>query len=227
MLGRGELWISGVVVLFLARGAAGASPSQPAAAWTTEARLHARFDPDEMSKRREAQADKAHRMGVQGLVSPAQEMAATGSGADAISGKETPYLFLPNELFDALLASGYPGQGRPALVRRGEIEARAAALGLGGDMWTRLQRAAGTYISLRNAPPAKSVTPLLQDAAEGSEERTICRTRFRALGAARREFGAEVFDRLLYEGVAPLLSMSYVVRPGLEESMRLAEEGCP
>jgi hypothetical protein len=55
-----------------------------------------------------------------------------------VNGSTNPELFLPHELFDHLIHTCFPADGRGQTVSRRMVERRAAALGLGSDLWQRL-----------------------------------------------------------------------------------------
>jgi hypothetical protein len=185
------------------------SDRKPAWKWTTEERLTKRFDPEAMAARARGQAAEREAANarrpnladdplykVDGLGGPPMEV---------IEGRKTPELFLPWELFSDLLDRGLAADGSVRSGVRERIEARAAALGFGQDLWTRLEKAAAHFNELRREAHLRSLTERTgppAKATEGfkmnSEGLRLCRTRAQALAAAKAEFGEEAFLRLLF-----------------------------
>lgn len=111
------------------------------------------------------------------------------------------------------------------------IERRAVALGFGRDLWKRLEKAAAPYLELQRADErrarAKLSPPRPRVGLEMDSDAILyCRARARAFAAAKSEFGAESFLRLLYIGVTPGLAISYVVKDGLADQLRFIDGGC-
>lgn len=135
----------------VARGAEdglGENPRKPAWKWSVEERLAARFDPVAL----EARAAR-HRAESEELKKGEPELLAHAGpprgDLDSIDGAETPELFLPWELFSHLLELGFAPEEEDLSASRGSIEERAAALGLGHDLWQRLENAAFPLLQLR------------------------------------------------------------------------------
>jgi len=197
--------------------------------WSLEDRLAARFDPEAMKFRATKHAaeqkaifDKfpAIRTGGLGTMSP---------GTDTIEGTKSPQLFLPTELFSILLNDGFPPNGIRQDESRRNIEERATALGFGHDFWARLERVAAPILKLereRELTLGDRRGVNQERLGIGSQSIVFCRARAQALEAAKSEFGAEPFSRLLYEVVAPTTSITYVLKDGLADDMRYLEGGC-
>jgi hypothetical protein len=205
-------------------------PRKPAWQWTVDERLAARFDP----KALEAQAAKqqelwekssmAELLGIQ--PSPSDQAMATLDGA------KNPELFLSWEIFNFLLHRAFPAEGLdPKDESRRRIEERAAALGLGSDLWQRLEKVAHPLLELEREEYRRAMASRgrPQPEAKAKFDKSIirkCRVRAKAMAAAQEEFGAEIFLRFLYEAVAPTLNVAYRVYEEKSEDLRFMERGC-
>jgi hypothetical protein len=199
-------------------------PGKPAWQWTLEERLEARFNPEAMKARsaREAELAKktAAQFGERFDFSPDQH---------SIDGKREPELFLPGELFHALLSDAFPDNALQQEEMRSRIEERAAVIGFGSDLWIRLERVAAPYLRLRDERNLHALEALARsEAFEDSEKDSLarCRALARALADAKAEFGDKVFLRLLYEAKAPTMSLGYSSNEGLSDRLRFMEGGC-
>lgn len=207
---------------------------KPAWKWSVEERLAARFDPDAMKAR--AARQRAEYEEIKKL---APDMVADGEPTredrDSIDGGETPELFLPWELFNYLLERGFTFDEDRTESRR-SIEERAAILGFGRDLWPRLENLSSPFLQIRherfNRAMEKSVEPPSSIAEKrhglemDREGLLFCRTRAKALAAAKAEFGEEPFLRLLYEVVAPSIGLTYLVDKDSLDQLRFLEGGC-
>ena len=117
-------------------------------------------------------------------------------GKYVIQGSRDPALFFPTELFDAYLWRFIDPKGTGP-----RSDARFPAM----------ERIAARWIaSYRNS---------------GISDET-CRQLALALAMARAEYGAEAFDRFLYETVAPHLTMVYERSSEEAARLRSQERGC-
>jgi hypothetical protein len=230
-----------LVVLFgvslqTARAAGAPRPvAKPAWEWSVDERLAKRFDPEAIQARKAQHAaeiessDRKFRSLGGGLWKSEFET-PKGQVVDTVEGTKNPELFLTWELFDHLLDMAFSGDEEQGRWREG-IEEKAAALGIGRDLWSRLGKAAAPYLEIRRREERKAMSGgSAQPEVEGFEMNgpaiRWCRARARAIAAARTDFGALAFNRLLYEGVTPGFGVTYVVRPGLAVHLRRLEEGC-
>ena len=211
-----------------------AGRDKPVWNWSTEERLAARFDTEKRAARAEKRAarDKA----VRDSLPPEWDSDWPGNSKsvsdsrDEIRGRETPELFLPMELFNALMESGFlAGEDYQAEYRE-RIQQRAVALGFGKDLWSRLERVTGSYLTLQRRRERLATQREPLSAKETAELEAIsnrsCAVRARALAMAKKEFGEESFLRFLYETVAPSISISYEVNAQAAENLRRMEGGC-
>src|ERR1041385_1301564 len=114
-----------------------------------------------------------------------------------IDGRKNPELFLPHELFDALL-TGFMADESLRAKQRGLYWPLIPSLGHDDEQfWSILQSLSSSYLPYRFG----SRTGSKQDVAEWTAAK--CRERYRALETARTIFGRRDFDRLLYVVVAP------------------------
>jgi len=215
----------------------GGSP-KPAWKWTLEERLAKRFDPEQVkaraNERRAEQRAAARRLppDPDGLFAEDAPSAMSGQVNETIEGRKTPELFLPMELFDHLLSMGFPPGGGGELETRRIIEQRAAALGFGQDLWQRLSRATAGYLAFQRERErfarANSHRSREQESNLDDDGLRWCRARAAAFSAAKAEFGEEKLFRLLYEGVTPSFSRTYVVDDPTEhlQFLRFVERGC-
>ncbi|HJQ40362.1 MAG TPA: hypothetical protein VKB93_24725 [Thermoanaerobaculia bacterium] len=126
--------------------------------------------------------------------------------ADSFTGKNHPELFFPFQVFQHLMLLAFDGNGAHGI--RQEFMRDVQRLGLPADFWLRLEASSAAF----RADDA-AVRALLRRRSDPEEDRRrlqeldlrqsdYCRDRADALAAARAEFGAERFDRFLYEVIA-------------------------
>jgi hypothetical protein len=189
--------------------------------WTVEERISARTD-EQLARVRVR--ERGRRV----------QAASTDSGAsqiaDAFDGKTHPELFLPHQVFDSLIMMSFVAKAGAAQRIRDGLMPEITRRGWGNDFWDRLQAMSTIYVG-----DERALTDALESADPRSKERTerlltlrqndICRSRAEALAAARRTFGAERFDRFLYEVIAVNM-FSMADRLPDAALLRAAEEGC-
>jgi len=233
-----SLFLSGTQSIQAADGKTDKTP-KPAWQWTLEERLAKRFDPEAMRARvaakvaeRAAYWKKLEAEGSSPLGDPEDFTDwSRRSDRDVINGRTNPELFLPLELFTYLLADAFPPGGIDASESRRTIEERAAALGFGSDLWTRLREVASPVLEIerRREELAKS-NPSAIRTKEGAEmdetDLAFCRARAKAMAKAEAEFGKEPFLRLLYEVTITSTEVVYDTYEGIAEHRRYLEEGC-
>jgi hypothetical protein len=214
-------------------------PSAQVPAWklTLAQRFSRRFDPQAMAERREAELAErraAERWfpGPQGVFAMPEADGKSKRFSEGVNGNRTPELFLPSELFGILLFNAFPPAGVDRAETWGPIERRAAALGFGSDLSTRLTKVTAALrewqLDLASKPRSLAYDPDAPEDVFNSEALTRCRLAAEALAAAKAEFGEEAFLRLLYLAVAPDHSVTYSIRSLEEHSRRLRfmEGGC-
>jgi hypothetical protein len=188
--------ITPVVAAVLTLSAAVASAKEPWK-WTTEERLQLRFDANARKSRLAEHARSETRS-----AGP-----ATGGDIDVIDGRAHPELFLPSELFEALvflrvwkpqwLQDDVNSNSDDVLRSAAERERFAAITEAYGK--TLLQERA----LLTEKAGAGSVRAAAIDAELETLRKTKRTTEAAALREVRRTFGRERFDRFLYTVVAP------------------------
>lgn len=199
-------------------------PAKPAWKWTLEERLAARFEPEGMKRRVAREAEMARKSAAQ-----FGERFDIAPDQQSIDGKSEPELFTPIELFDSLLSSAFHESARAEQEMRSWIEDRAAVLGLGSDLWVRLEKVAAPYLRLRDERSLRALQALSQSKNHEdsvNDKRALCRARAEALTAAKAEFGEETFLRLLYEVRASTMSLTYSAGEGSIDHLRYIEGGC-
>jgi hypothetical protein len=209
---------------------------KPAWKWTPEERLAKRFDPEAMKARAEALAAE-HRAMAEKFPSMEAEFqkgwfeGKRPSNQHTIEGDKTPELFMPSELFTFLIDDGFPPDGRDQSELRLGIEERAAAIGFGRDLWSRIEKAAAPYLKLQREHFRQAMANPSRAAEVESDELSEsqirwCRVRTKALAQVKAELGDEAFLRLLYEAVAPAKHVTYVLDERSAERVRVQEGGC-
>lgn len=183
------------------------SGSIPPWAWRVEERLAARYDPDRASERSRKYAIR-------------HALPQSTSGI-LIDGQANPELFLPHELFDALLVPLTAPEPVSGNVRA-EFAEGIAAMGMDeAEFWKRLATLAEPYIAARKAKEDSSTKSSPQSA-----EALLCAARHRALASARRHWGETTFDRLLYTVVAPEMQHAEASDVDQREILKGRERGC-
>jgi hypothetical protein len=210
--------------------------TKPAWQWTLEERLAKRFDPEAMRVRAAAHAAEldAHRdkSGKLWGEDDIPEWMRHRTDVAVLKGALNPELFLPRELFIYLLMSAFPAEGYDTNEYKRMIEDRAAALGFGSDLWTRLRKVAAPVLALeRKREKLARENPSAIVMKEGTEmdddDIVLCRAQAQALAQAEAEFGKEPFLRLLYQAVTPALQTSDTLYEGVAELQSYLERGCP
>lgn len=217
---RRSVWSLLGLILFAQAAAAQTAKAwddaKPAWQWALEERLAKRFDPAEVAAR-EALAEKRTRE----LATFPWPWDGERGEVSELNGRDHPELFTPMELFIHLVDSAYPypPDGRQQRLWRQLVEDDAAALGFGADLWQRLRRVASPYLKLLQEDYRIAIAEQLERGPTPPE--VLCRVRRDALDAALDEFGKEAFLQLLYEVVAPPMSMPRLT----PDSVRRWEEG--
>lgn len=192
-------------------GPASAQSPKPPWRWTLDERLAGRDDVVAAAARlRDA------RMGE---VSSLSKSASTSKQPtldqfDFISGRTHPELLVPWELFDHMMEMAYADDPEVRSIFREAKRSSLASSGLPADFWDKLEAVSVAYLSDRRqtrdlhkrlvSDPAVKNRIRIQTA---SLENLKCRDRAMAIAAARQEFG-EKFDRFLYEGIAPNMTIA-------------------
>lgn len=201
-------------------------PRKPAWQWTLDERLTARFDSKAIEARRAREQARAKSFPKSGM--PGDELYEVPPSGFSVDGATTPELFLPHELFDHLIHTCFPADGRDQNLSRRMVERRAAALGLGSDLWHRLRKATAPLVAddLDHYRRFREATQSGQATEEDVAGARRCHLRAAAMEASRKELGEELFLRLLYEAVAPSVSFGYTSDKNLEAFLRYQEGGC-
>ncbi len=199
-------------------------PKKPAWQWTVEERLAARFDPEGMKVRAAREAELARKTAAR-----FGESFDISSDQHSIDGKREPELFLPGELFDALLSHAFHHSSLHQREMRPYIEERAAVLGFGSDLWVRLEKVAAPFLRLQGEQQLRVLAAAghAQELKDSDHDNLmICRAQSKAFADAKAAFGEQAFLRLLYEAVAPTMSLGYQLKEGMADQLRFRERGC-
>ena len=174
----------------------GGQTERPPWEWTLKERLDERFDPISIRERDAARlaADPRETSGSPNKTDDIAEISKDRPFEYGIDGRRNPELFLSFELFDALLTGLSPQES----TRTSQRQLRQKYLrSLGYDpnvFWGSLEGLSADYLDTQ--------TRMCTDKACADAR---CVARFQALEAARKLFGRDEFNRLLYLAVAPTL----------------------
>jgi hypothetical protein len=208
--------------------------------WTVEERLAVRFDPGDISRRRQADREQLlkTRAELPEIAAAQASPPDAGDTSNSVVGQRNPELFLPIELFDSLLKGAFPPQSLNQQESRDSyhsvMQGALEAAGFNpGSFWRDLEGIAKVPIQadkefyklaemLGHAKPSERATLVKR-----SEEIAVsmCGPRAAALAAAREHFG-KAFERFLYRGVAPTMFQLLSPDPEWENQLRRREEGC-
>ena len=152
---------------------------------------------------------------------------------DSFGGRTHSDLFMPSEVFQMLMNFAYlPSESRSESYRRAKADV-VVQHGLPPDFWERLEVVAASHIAdARLVREIGATVPKLHGAERervmedlAIRQRDSCRSRADALAAARSEFGAERFDRFLYDAVAVNMFHATDQLPS-PENLLWRERGC-
>lgn len=147
-----------------------------------------------------------------------------------IEGATDAAALTPNELFDELVATAFAEEPVHRRFWRTAYELRIDDEALRDSIWMRLAQAISPYLEIeeksdrmRSRLAATPTDEHAQILATAPDSLTVCRVKAEALAAARREFGHETFDRVLYGAIAPSMTVSSRMNQAQLESI---ERGC-
>lgn len=182
---------------------------------TIEERLAERYDPSKVEERRLKAAEKELQSNPRRFDRPALHDPSLAF----IDGDKTPELILPWELFDSMMHRAFLADSEYSSYFRERIQIRAGSFGKRDDLWPMLEKIGSVFIDLNVEMQAIGGNPAYHNpnSSQYNEVRETydslglqsCRVRFEALNTARAYFGRTLFDRFLYEAVAPEYSVSY------------------
>jgi hypothetical protein len=142
-------------------------------------------------------------------------------------------LLLPGELFRQLLSLAFAPSPDVRDVFRKNILAGSVGLDLPADFWQRLEAFAAEYLDASDR--ARELGARLQKASVTERPQLLeriesvqapqCAYRHQALAASRSTFGPKLFDRFLYQAVAPLVRVTVTESTG-PDKLAWAERGC-
>lgn len=213
---RAFLLCVGLVIAVVGRAEQRSGP--PPWAWGAGERIRERYDPAHARARGIAARERCG-----------------GNCADSIvvDGAKNPELLMPAELMDTL-AGAYdtPDPAVRANARQLWLR-RVSALNLPATFWTDLYAAGQPFFDA--SIQFQEITQQLQaPLSESDRERlsqrrneisaSICQLRARALASARKTFGRDVFDRFLYEAIAP--GVFVIETPGQRPVASWNEDEC-
>jgi len=169
--------------------AAAPVPKQPWQ-WTAQERAATLHDTSARSERIRAYEQKGRAARVQ--------VGGFGSVADVIDGTTHPELYFPTQLFEHMVRVAF---GMPPGAYRHVLLQHSTDLFSDKADWDRFVTIAAPYAAVLNEERTKA-DALDKRGVTAIQDRK-CAAEAHALREARRAFGSERFDRLLYEAVAP------------------------
>lgn len=185
--------------------------------WTLEERLAVRFDPVDMQRRADANAKD-------------NEAPSYSKGQCIVEGARSPELLLPSEVFSALLRRAFNPVNEMRETYRKDILEQGRALGFDESLWPVLEKLAHDEIlSMKKARDAaklyreKGIRPPDSSTAD---QKIQCTKRAQGREAVRAYFGAERFDRFLYEVIARHVAVFMEYHPERPQQLLLLEKGC-
>lgn len=203
--------------------------------WTLEERLAVRFDPGDMSLRRQADRELLLRSKVDLPDTAATQAVPPGAASNSVVGQRNPELFLPTEIFDSLIQHAFLPVPEMRESYRRTFEEGFPVVGFSPKaFWPALTTIARETIQAHTeyyevaqrlakatAADRKALHKRLEEIGAG-----LCAKRAVELAAARQHFGRKSFDKFLYRAVAP--TMFQVMSPDSEwrDQLRTMEEGC-
>jgi hypothetical protein len=204
-------------------------------AWdlTLEARLARRFDP--LATRGRIERALAARRGAQAMeggASPALHLA--GRLTNFIDGRHDPELFLPYELFRILVRDGFAPDPAEREVHRQRLAGIIMRFTEPERFWESLEIAAHQY--LENQRSEDELARSLQTELEAAERQRVlkqieslqapqCGLSRDAIEAAAARIGRVNLDRVLYEGIAPGLTLQETEQSN-PAALRFIAGGC-
>lgn len=184
--------------------------------WTSQERAAARGDPARRTERvsayeKERQPSRAVAYGFPAV-------------ADVIDGSRNPELYFPTELFEYLVRSAFVTL---PVVYPHVIQQRSSDLFRNKGEWDRFADIVTKYVDVLKQE--KSAADAVNATAATALEAKKCAAEAHALTAARRAFGRERFDRMLYETVPQSMVTTFSIDTDFDKAIGRAlqrEEGC-
>lgn len=190
--------------------------------WTVEERLADRLNPEKIRERAAAYVATLTLSQQRSIAAAASSSAEAAPGSPQvvtyyIDGRRNPELFLTHELFDFLL-SGLASDASMRAKERASYGPSIRRLKFDDEaFWASLESVSSGYLAVRDKASFSQ-----------NEGHAHCAARYEALQGARRLFGPQRFDRLLYVVVAPSVVYSTTsMDRNHGDSLRRAEMGCP
>ena len=211
---------------------------KPAWQWTDDERLAVRFDPAAIRERASREATEPY-----GAWTPAASAQQTGRAQAQVSGtfrnvivgRRNPELFMPFELFTFLIEGGFNEDARQRENFRKSHASVVARTGLQPEkFWELVELASTDYIA--NMRHEQTLAHKLNRANTDDERMALrqqiknnqppqCAQRAAALAAAARRIGRTAFYQVLYEGIAPTITVGST-EPDLAARYRFVAGGC-
>lgn len=204
-------------------------PDKPPWEWTVEERIAVRTDPALIAQRMKEERAEARARGEE-----------LPEHWEVIQGIEHPELFFPDQLFNALLSLAFNPDREQRLVYRQVYTKRSKSLKIDPYFWRDLSILSAEVLARKHEQlrkiqerEQKSTGEQAQSDRDGQVSQEVrqkqleaCAAKRDALEKAREVFGAEAFDRFLYEAVAPSFGIAGNFGPSSASAMRFRTGGC-
>ena len=182
---------------------------KPAAEWTDEERIAARYDPVLIAERNEAHY-KEHPEDREVPSASAYSAPEHRTTSITVDGKRNPELLLPHELFEGIVAGVDPDHPDLRIRQRALLAPGLRELGISCDQfWADLSATASDYARTRWSRP-----------------KDLCIMRNAALQAAEAKIGRETLYRVFYEVMAPYSGVAEATNDPHPERALLRQARC-
>ena len=205
--------------------------------WNDDDRLGVRFDPVSMRERSSREATEPYGVQPPAVVTRGGKASQSSIPADGnvIIGRRNPELFMPFELFGFLIAKGFSEDASERADFRNTLVASIRNGSTKPDVfWAAVDAAASDFI--RNQQEERRLLARL-NASRSDDERsairqdiknvqqTECSQRAAAINTVVRRVGKEALYRVLYEAIAPTVTVTSF-EPDTPARLKFIAGGC-
>jgi hypothetical protein len=205
--------------------------------WTDDERLAVRFDPIAIQERASRDATEpysARSVGATQQSSRPTPLQSPSGPPNLVVGRRNPELFLPFELFNILISSGFSSDAKQNAEFRRSLEPVISKSIKAETFWADVESAAALLIENQNEE--HTLGGQIKHAATDDDRAALrqriknlqqpqCLMRARALSAVADRIGRRAFYRILYEGIAPTVNTTST-DADLAMRLRFAAGGC-
>jgi hypothetical protein len=185
--------------------------------WTDAERLGARFDPASIRERSAARQPNGA-TAVRSTATPTVQVSVANELPNFVSGARNPELLMPFELFSTLVERGFSAnQNEQQMYRRAIGPAIAHVTSNTDAFWTSLEVASRPYIG--SVRQERELALKFRQVSTEDERLNLrhqisalqqpqCALRAAALESATKSLGKNLLYRVLYEAIAPTMTVS-------------------